>query len=57
MKLGIWIILIIVALIFFGKFIIPMILGLSVSILIIVGIAALIVFAMKTLWGYYEFYI
>lgn len=49
MKLGIWIILIIVALIFFGKFIIPMILGLSVSILIIVGVVALIVFAMKTL--------
>lgn len=49
MKLGFWILFIAVLLIFFGKFIIPMILGLSVSILIIVGIAALIVFAMKTL--------
>lgn len=57
MKLGFWILFIAVLLIFFGKFIIPMLLGMAVSVLILAGIAALIIFAMKMLWGYNEFYI
>jgi hypothetical protein len=49
MKLGFWILFIAVLLIFFGKFIIPMLLGMAVSVLILAGIAALIIFAMKML--------
>lgn len=57
MKLGFWIIFIAVVLIFFGKFIIPMILGIGMSILILAGIAALIMLVIKNMWGYNEFYI
>ena len=49
MNLGIWILFAVVVLFFFGKFIIPMLLGMAVSILILAGIAALIIFVMRKL--------
>lgn len=52
MYLGFWILFAVVVLFFFGKFIIPMLLGMAVSVLILTGIAALIIFVIRKSWHF-----